>query len=576
MKTHRSSILHRLLSLSLAAVMLLALAACGQSEKPSTQAPGNDAPASTTDDAAQPSSSGEEGYQTFGPGRANPVGFETDKTSSKDTLVIRLNEDNGTLDTVNGGSFNENGIVYSLTGSTLVTEGYTESGDLDFITCKYTLAKDYKWDDDYHGVTFYIREDAKFHDGSDVKVSDVIFSLKRYEVLGMYNYIDWDNIVEVEGNGMYVPLLTERATLMQLFGRFIHIFSEDLYKEAEANNALQQFFYTCKGVSGMYEITEWVPGDHVTMVADENFFGGAPKIKNVIIRFIADQTVAMMELETGGVDLIYDPAWNDVKNVLDGQYGDSITGFTDTQTLETMLGFNLVGPLEDENLRLAIAHAVDWAGAVKGAYEGLAVPAYTLVSSTQAYLRDITDWYNALYDPELAKEYMAKSAYADSGVTLTIINNGDPQKQTLAEMMVNQLNPLGITLNIMSYDTATYNSMQKQTEGWDMWLADLGGTGNPAYSFYQFGAWIGNTNSMIAFPEEATALNDLGTTLLATTDPVKAQAIVDEIQDEYLLNGRWFYCMPVSQKMQYLLFNGNLKNFSYTSSYFYIADAYFE
>ena len=575
MKTSTSPVLTRLLSVLFAAVMLLSCVACSQTSAPSDTQGEENTPAQTNPAQGNDEDTSSSSLGTFGPGRANPVGFENDNVSSKDTLVIRLNEDNGTLDTVNGGSYNENGIVYSLTGSSLVTEGYTESGDLDFITCKYTLAKEFKWDDDYLGLTFYIREDAKFHDGSDVKVSDVIFSLKRYEELGIYNYIDWDNIVEVEGNAMYVPLLQERATIMQLFGRFIHIFSEDLYKEAEANNTLQQFFYTCKGVSGMYEITEWIPGDHITMVADENFFGGAPKIKNVIIRFISDQTVAMMELETGGIDLIYDPAWNDVKNVLEGQYGSAITGFTDTQTLETMLGFNLVGPLNDENLRLAIAHAVDWRATVKGAYEGLAVPAYTLVSSTQAYLRDISDWYDALYDPDLAEEYMAKSAYADSGVTLTIINNGDPQKQVVAEMMVNQLKPLGITLSIMSYDTATYDSMMKQTEGWDMWLADLGGTGNPAYSFYQFGAWIGNTNALVAFPEEANALNDLGVTLLGTTDPVKAQALVDQIQDEYL-GGRWFYCMPVSQKTQYLLFNSSLKNFSYTSSFFYIADAYFE
>ncbi len=375
MKTNgRSPALLRFLSAVLALTLLLTMFGCSEG----AASGGSTAATTTSGDPALPTTEGTGNGDaatpiTFPEGRKNPVGFETDKTSSKDTLVIRLNEDNGTLDTVTGGSYNENGIVYSLTGSTLVTEGLTDDGNVDFICCKYTLASSYKWDDDYLGITFYIRDDAKFHDGSPVTVSDVIFSLKRYEELGRYNYIDWANIKEVEGNGMYVPLLQERATLMQLFGRLIHIFSEKLYKEAEANNQLSQFFYACKGVSGMYEITEWVPGDHITMVADPNFFGGAPKINNLIIRFISDQTVAMMELETGGVDLIYEPAWNDVKKVLAGQYGDTISGFRDTQTLAMGLGFNMAGPLVDENLRLAIAHGVDWDSAVKGAYDGLAV-----------------------------------------------------------------------------------------------------------------------------------------------------------------------------------------------------------
>lgn len=515
--------------------------------------------------------------KVFAHGRVNPdESFENDKVSSKDTLVIRLNEDNGTLDTITSGSYNENGIIYSLTGSVLVTEGITKDGNLDFICNKYTLATRYEFDDDYMGLTFYIRDDAYFHNGDKVTVDDVAFSIARIEADGRFGYIDYPNIkADPVANTVYVPFKTVRSTVLQLFGRFVHIFSKSLYQEYEARGDLNKFFYVCPGTTGMYEIKEWVSGDHVTLKADPLFFGGKPKIENVIVRFISDQTVAMLELETGGVDLVYEPAWNDVKNVLEGQYGDAITGFTDTQTLAMAVGYNLTGPCGDENLRMAIRHACDWNTIVKGAYDGLAVPAYTLVSSTQSYLRNCTDWYNSLYNPDLAKEYMAKSNYPN-GVELVILNNGDPQKQICAEMMGSYLSQYGITLKIESYDTATYDAMMTGTEGWDLWMRDFGGTGNPAFSFTNFGAWIINTGASVAFPEEAAALNEIGQQLITAADPAVASALMENLQNEYFENDRWYWVQPVCQRIQYLLFTSNLKNFSYTSSYFYITDAYFE
>ena len=118
--------------------------------------------------------------------------------------------------------------------------------------------------------------------------------------------------------------------------------------------------------------------------------------------------------------------------------------------------------------------------------------------------------------------------------------------------------------------------MMTGTEGWDLWMRDFGGTGNPAFSFTNFGAWILNTGASVAFPEEAAALNEIGQQLITAADPAVASALMENLQNEYFENDRWYWVQPVCQRIQYLLFTSNLKNFSYTSSYFYITDAYFE
>ena len=54
------------------------------------------------------------------------------------------------------------------------------------------------------------------------------------------------------------------------------------------------------------------------MEANENYFAGAPKIQKLRLRFITDASVAYMELQNGGVDIVTSPNWTDVDSVLAG------------------------------------------------------------------------------------------------------------------------------------------------------------------------------------------------------------------------------------------------------------------
>jgi len=56
--------------------------------------------------------------------------------------------------------------------------------------------------------------------------------------------------------------------------------------------------------TGPYKFVEWVPGDHITMEANDNYFMGRPNIDKLIYRFIPDATIRALELETKGVDCI--------------------------------------------------------------------------------------------------------------------------------------------------------------------------------------------------------------------------------------------------------------------------------
>jgi ABC-type transport system substrate-binding protein len=57
--------------------------------------------------------------------------------------------------------------------------------------------------------------------------------------------------------------------------------------------------------TGPYMITEWVKGQQMTFTANPNFYLGAPKTPNFIIKFVADTNQAVAQLLTGDVDVLF-------------------------------------------------------------------------------------------------------------------------------------------------------------------------------------------------------------------------------------------------------------------------------
>ncbi|MBI3153400.1 MAG: peptide ABC transporter substrate-binding protein [Chloroflexi bacterium] len=54
--------------------------------------------------------------------------------------------------------------------------------------------------------------------------------------------------------------------------------------------------------SGPWVITEWIPGDYMTLLPNPNFHGGRPVLDQVQVRFVPDPATAQAALQTGDVD----------------------------------------------------------------------------------------------------------------------------------------------------------------------------------------------------------------------------------------------------------------------------------
>ena len=498
-----------------------------------------------------------------------PGGFPT----SRDRLIIRLDQDAGSLDPMQGGVYAQPSAIFNLCGTSMLAAGYVDGG-IDFQVNQYTLCDAMTWDDDMLCVTFHIRDNAYFHNGDPVLASDAAFSVKRFRENVRFSYIDFENIAVKSDKELYIPLNRGDGNFLFIMGIFCRVFSERAYNEAVAGGAEADFFYSSEGLCGMYEIEEWVASDHVTLKADPNFYKPAV-IDTITFRFIADNTVAMMELETGGIDVLYTPSNTDVTNVLDGQYAESISGIEDSGDVMTILGFNIAGSLSDLNLRYAVVHAVDWRTIIKTAWGVLGSEPTTILASTLYGLSDTAGWWQGIYDVEKAKEYLAKTAYPN-GLEMTLVITNGANVVAASEMLAKYLGEIGIKLSIETYDTATQGSMINHTEGWDLWIRDWGGYGMTwGSNFIEGGTYDTVCHPAVTEPDHAKEMYDLGVKLSSTLDREQFKAVAKELQDGYL-DGRFFYFFPITQVKSVTLGAAQFHNWYKCKDNLYLADAYFE
>jgi peptide/nickel transport system substrate-binding protein len=67
--------------------------------------------------------------------------------------------------------------------------------------------------------------------------------------------------------------------------------------------------------SGPWIITEWVAGDHMTLLPNPNFYSGRPKLDRILIKFVPDPETALAALQTGDVDWYPDFSESDIPTV---------------------------------------------------------------------------------------------------------------------------------------------------------------------------------------------------------------------------------------------------------------------
>lgn len=254
---------------------------------------------------------------------------------------------------------------------------------------------------------FKLVEGAKFQNGEPVNAEAVKYSFDRMgdeTHVGYMQIFRQSKLKEVKVIDEYtVQLITEEPAPELLFWLSeSFIVPPKYYSETPAETlALEPIG------SGPYKFVEWVKDDHLSFVANEEYWQEPAEIKNVVLRIIPEATTRMNELIAGNVHFI--TALNSEQFAgIDTDKSDPLS-VQSWRKMHIGIGQETIEPLKNKLVRQAMNYAVDKQAIIDGLMGGATDPLKSIVNAPQN--NPALEPYP--YDPEKAKALLAEAGYPD-------------------------------------------------------------------------------------------------------------------------------------------------------------------
>lgn len=345
-------------------------------------------------------------------------------------------------------------------------------------------------------LTFKLRADGKWSDGSPVTADDYVFSWRRLvdpATAAEYAYMlspvvnaDAINKGEKKPEELGVKALdptTFEVTLNAPTPYFLEMLShQSTYAVSKANVEKFGADFIKPGnlvSNGAYMLAEFVPNDHVKAVKNPNFYDAA-NVKIDTVNYIPteDRSTAMKRFEAGELDS------ND--DIPTEQLADLKAKFGDQVRIGPYLGtyyyvFKIPkDPWSNAKLRHAVSMAIDRDYLAEKVWQNTMIPAYSFVPpGIGGYETKTTDYAETsqLDREDAAKKILAELGYGpDKPLKLEIRYNTSENHKNTAVAIQEQLKPLGIEVTLLNTDTKTHYAHLENHGDFDVaragWIAD--------------------------------------------------------------------------------------------------------
>lgn len=423
------------------------------------------------------------------------------------------------------------------------------------------------WESKDDEIIFNLRKGVKFHNGEVMKAEDVVFSLKELMIgstggyVSLFENVDSENIVALDDYTVRVPLKTVDATIISnLANMGSYIINKKAYLDLG-----DQFQYEPVG-TGPFKLKSWTVGDNITVERFNDYWGGVPQLESVVFRTISETSQAMIELETGGVDLVINPQGMDVLRVLNGEVPD-VKAVTEASAVlrNNNLNINwLSEKMKNHKVREAIAHTIDREAWTPIISPGNGIPAYSNVAAgIWGFDPTIAKNYPYDYNIDKAKKLMVEAGYAD-GFEAILLTDGRPYHQALAELLQASLSQIGIILKVKTMELGQQIGVMSIGEGYDLYLLDnVGMAADPLSSLWRDShprfAKQGSTQAhyYTVNDENGQQYADLLDAMRVTTDLDKRKKLSSELQKVFVEDIVW---LPINSIQGYFLVDEALMN----------------
>jgi peptide/nickel transport system substrate-binding protein len=250
---------------------------------------------------------------------------------------------------------------------------------------KMELADDMKVGD--ISVTFRLKKNTTFHDGTPVTAKDVKWSLDRAVTVGGFPTFQMgagsltkpEQFVVVDDNTVRVDFLRkDRLTIPDLAVVVPCIMNSELVKKHATDKDPWGLEYTKQNTagSGAYRVVSWNAGTEVVLERNDKWTcGPVPKIRRIIWRMVPSSGNRRALLERGDADISYDLPNKDFVELKDS--GKLHIVSTPYSNGIQYIGMNVKQPPFDNlKVRQAVAYALPYQKIMDAALFGLAKPMF--------------------------------------------------------------------------------------------------------------------------------------------------------------------------------------------------------
>jgi peptide/nickel transport system substrate-binding protein len=303
------------------------------------------------------------------------------------------------------------------------------------------------WEESADGKTwtYTLRPDLVWSDGTPLTANDVAYTFNRilegrYEQRNYGNYVR--NITSVEATDDRTVVMTVRAPSPIMERLAVYILPEHVWSGVDAK-AVKSFANEPEGEplvgSGPFLVAERRTGQFIRLIANDSYYAGRPKVDELVFRIYNNPDALGQALIKGEVDFATGLT-ADVFSTLEGQEG--ITTYAGDYSGFNELAFNMgaatadgkpIGDgnphLQDQQVRLAISHAIDRQQMVDKILNGYGTPGSTIIPPLYTTLH--IDPGTQTYDPALANQILDDAGYAMGPDGVRVGPDGVPMKYRL-------------------------------------------------------------------------------------------------------------------------------------------------
>ncbi len=421
-----------------------------------------------------------------------------------------------------------------------------------------SLAKSWDVSPDGLTYTFHLQEGVKFHDATDFDADAVKFNIDRqlppqvtedmayasfvYGSVKDVQVVD-KKTVKVNLTAPSTPFLANLAMVMSA-----PMVSPKALKDSK-NNVNQAPVGT-----GPYKFVKWAKDENIVLVRNDEYWGTKAITKNVIFKFIKDNSARVVALNNGEADMIDGIDATVVKQITDA--GNKI--FQAPGMNINYMAYNTSrAPFNDAKARAAVSQAVNVPELVKSLYQGYSEPATSVLPTfMEGYDKSISQ---VAYDAEAA----AKAIKAAGLTSVKMITYTNPRPyntatgQSLAEAIQGYLSKVGVTSTIDSYDWTTYKQKLKAGDYDICFYGWIGDNGDPDNFMYLLSHEDPTMNVALYKNEEFNKLIAKGVKTPAGAERI---AIYTELEKVAAADAAW---LPISHAQTLAAYRTNISDFNY-------------